>query len=220
MTAALGLFQRLTLPDPWTPAQQPTPLVVYGGSSAVGAYAIKLARLANIHPIIAVAGRAAPFVEGLIDRSKGDTIVDYRAGDEAVVEGLRAALGGRKLEYAFDATSEHGSYGNIVRVLEADGRLALVLPGKTYEGIPASVRQVMTMVGEAHGGDKEYAYLMFRYFARGLAQGWFAPHPHEVVPGGLDGVETGMKKLRDGEASAVKYVFQIGQADGGDKAAL
>lgn len=218
MTAALGLHQRLGLPDPWTPATAPTPLVVYGGASAVGAYTIKLACLANIHPIIAVAGRGAAFVEGLIDRSKGDTIVDYRSGNEAVVEGMRAALGGAKLQHAFDATSEHGSYTNIVQVLEPAGRLALVLPGKKYEGIPDSVQTTMTMVGESHDKDKDYSYIMFRYFARGLAQGWFKPHPHEVVPGGLEGVETGLRKLRDGEASAVKYVFQIGET--GKKAAL
>ena len=63
MTAALGMHQRLGLPDPWTPATQPTPLVVYGGAAAVGSYAIKLAILANIHPIIAVAGRGEKFVE-------------------------------------------------------------------------------------------------------------------------------------------------------------
>lgn len=210
LTAAIGLHQRLGLPDPWTPAQEPTPLVVYGGAAAVGAYAIQLARLANIHPIIAVAGRGEKFVQGLIDRSKGDTIVDYRKGDEAVVSGIRDALQGAKLHYAFDATSEHNSYVNICKVLEKDGRLTLVLPGKQYEGIPETVQQSMTNVGEAHKGDRDFAYVAFRYMAKGLAEGWFKAHPHEVVPGGLEGVEQGLRNLKEGKASAVKYVFRIG----------
>lgn len=209
LTAAIGLHQRLGLPDPWTPAKEPIPLVVYGGAAAVGAYTIQLARRANIHPIIAVAGRAQKFVEGLIDRSKGDTIVDYRQGDEAVVNGIRDALRGAKLSFAFDATSEHNSYVNICKVLEKDGHLTLVLPGKGYEGIPETVHQTMTNVGEAHKGDKDYAYVAFRYIMRGLAEGWFRPHPHEVVPGGLQGVEQGLRNLKDGKASAVKYVFKI-----------
>jgi hypothetical protein len=32
------------------------------------------------------------FVEGLITRSKGDTIVDYRNGDAAVISGIKDAL--------------------------------------------------------------------------------------------------------------------------------
>lgn len=216
LTAAIGLHQRLGLPDPWTPVPEgtKTPLVVYGGAAAVGAYVIKMASLANIHPIIAVAGRGEKFVEGLIDRSKGDAIVDYRKGDEAVVQGIRDALKGEKLHYAYDATSEHNSYTNIVKVLEPEGHLTLVLPGKKYEGIPDSVQQTITSVGEAHKGDKNFSYIYFRYVARGMAEGWFKPHPHEVVPGGLDGVETGLRNLMEGKASAVKYVFKIGEADG------
>ncbi|KAF1936582.1 zinc-binding oxidoreductase-like protein ToxD [Clathrospora elynae] len=213
MTAAIGLHQRLGLPDPWTSGKEKmeaTPLVVYGGASAVGAYVIKLAQLASIHPIITIAGRGEKFVEGLIDRSKGDIIVDYRKGDEAVVKGIKDALKGAKLNYAFDAVSEHNSYTNIVQVLEPTGHLTLVLPGKKYDGIPDSVQQTITQVGEAHKGDKEYAFIMFRYMAKGLAEGWFKPHPHEVIPGGLEGVETGLKNLKEGKASGVKYVFKIG----------
>jgi NADPH2:quinone reductase len=214
MTAAIGLHQRLGLPDPWTPAKEPTPLVVYGGAASVGAYVIQLACLANIHPIIAVAGRGEKFVSSLIDPSKGDAIVDYRKGDDAVVSGIKDALKGAKLHYAFDATSEHNSYTNIVKVLEPTGHLTLVLPGREYEGIPESVNMSITMVGSAHKEDKDFAYVYFRYFARGVAEGFFKPHPHEVVGGGLGGVETGLRNLKEGKASGVKYVFRIGEEGG------
>lgn len=217
LTAAIGLHLRLGLPDPWTPAKEPTPLVVYGGAAAVGAYAIKLASLANIHPIIAVAGRGAAFVETLIDRSKGDTIVDYRSGDAVVVSGIKDALKGAELNYAFDATSEHGSYTNIVQALSPTGHLTLVLPGKKYEGIPDTVQQSITKVGEAHIGDKEFAYVVLRYMAKGLGEGWFKTHPYEVVEGGLGGVETGLRNLKEGKASAVKYVFRVADSEGKEK---
>lgn len=214
MTAALGLHIRLGLPMPFIPAAEPIPLVIYGGASAVGAYAIKLASHAGIHPIIAVAGRGIPFVETLIDRSKGDTIVDYRGGDAAVVQGLKDALGGTPLHHAFDATSDHNSYVNIAKVLDPQGKMTLVLPGKQYEGVPETVQKSMTSVGEAHKGNKDFAYVWFRYMARGLDEGWFMPHPCEVVKGGLEGLEGALTNLREGRASAVKYVFRIGETPG------
>ncbi|KAF2469010.1 GroES-like protein [Lindgomyces ingoldianus] len=220
MTSAIGLYLRLGLPDPWTPATSPTPLVVYGGASAVGAFAIKLAVLSNIHPIVAVAGRGIPFVETLIDRSKGDSIVDYRKGDDAVVQGLKDAFKGLKLHYAFDATSEKGSYLNIVKVLEPTGKITLVLPGKEYEGIPETVQKTLTSVGESHNKASDFAYVYYRYMARGLAEGWFTPHPAEVVPGGLEGLEGALKNLKDGKASAVKYVFRIADTPGVKGSAL
>ncbi|KAI9695799.1 MAG: hypothetical protein M1836_006065 [Candelina mexicana] len=44
------------------------PLLIYG--APVSSFAIELARLSNIHPTIAVAGRGEKFVRALIDRSK------------------------------------------------------------------------------------------------------------------------------------------------------
>jgi NADPH:quinone reductase len=191
-----------------------------------GAYAIKLAKLSNIHPIIAVAGRGAAFVESLIDRKKGDTIVDYRNGDSAVVTGIQEALkkaGTKEVKYAFDAVSEHNSFQNISQVLSKHGsKITLVLPGKDFSAIPNHIEKSTTMVGSVHmdpsegkakagiiTGGKESGYVFFRLFSRGLQQGWFSGHPHEVVPGGLNGVEKGLSNLKEGVNSATKYVFKI-----------
>ncbi|KAK6829626.1 zinc-binding oxidoreductase-like protein ToxD [Apiospora arundinis] len=222
MTAAVGLYLRLKLPQPWTPATEPIPLVIYGAASSVGAYAIQLAQRSNIHPLICVAGGSAAHVESLIDRSKGDTIVDYREGDEAVKAGIRKAVpAGLKLLHAYDAVSEHNSYQNLGEVLhaaEGEGqgipRITLVLPGKNYEGIPAHIEQSTTNVGCVHADDKDFGFVYFRYLARGLLEGWFKPQPQEVVPGGLGGVQKGLENLRDGKARGVKYVFRIAETEG------
>jgi NADPH2:quinone reductase len=229
MTAAIGLFMQLRLPEPWHATTVPTPLIVYGASGAVGSYAIKLAQASNIHPIIAVAGKGQEHVEKLITRSKGDTIVDYRKGNEAVVAGLREALqkaGLKEVRYAFDTVSEKNSYQNICEVLAPGGKITLVLPGKEYKEIPANIEQSLTQVGGAHWavpkdspegkagvvtGSREFAYVFFRIFSKGLQDGWFTPHPHEVIPGGLSGVSEGLTRLKDGKASAVKYVYRIAE---------
>lgn len=215
LTSAVGLYARLGLPQPWTPAREPTPLVIYGGSSAVGIYAIQLALRSNIHPIIAVAGRAQQHVENFIDRSKGDTIVDYRNGDEAVVQGIKDALKGQKLYHAFDAVSEKGSYQNLSKVLEQPGsKITNVLPGRDYSEIPKGIEQSVTTVGSVHDKLKDFGYVYSRYITKGLEEGWFKAQPQEVVPGGLEGVQTALQNLKDGKASAVKYVFRIADTPG------
>ncbi|MBE3045438.1 zinc-binding alcohol dehydrogenase family protein [Candidatus Bathyarchaeota archaeon] len=219
MTAAIGLFSRLGVPEPWNNGKEDRKAVeggvlVYGGASAVGGYVLKLLAKADVHPVYVVAGKGKDFVEGLIDRSKGDTIVDYREGDEALVKNLKIAMDGRKLRHAFDAVSEKGSDENIVKVLEADGRITTVLPGKEHKVIPATVEHTFTNVGDTHGPLKEMSAAWFRLVSLGLKEGWFSGHPHEVIPGGLGGVQEGLERLREGKASAVKYVFRIGETAG------
>ena len=227
MTAAVGLFVRLGLPEPWTGGRQdgkindPSsalttgPLLVYGAASAVGAYAIQLAKRANIGPIIAVAGRGIPFVESLLDKSNGDIVVDYRKGDDSVVKEIKAGIpSGRELKYCFDAVSEKGSYVNASHVLAKGSKIALVLPGREYPEIPEHIEKAQTMVGDVHGPQTDFGHAWFRLFSKGLQQGWFKAHPHTVIPGGLTGVQEGLKNLREGKASATKYVFRIAETPG------
>lgn len=233
MTAAIGLYQRLEgLPLPWHPTKTPTPLIVYGAASAVGAFTIKLAQLSNIHPLICVAGRGMDYVETLISRDKGDVILDYREGDERLVQNLKSVVdkAGGKVEYAFDAICEHGSFENVCKVLDQQtGQITLVLPNKDYSAIPASIKYTTTYVGVVHAsmdknefqkatgsktGNTDFGFVMFRFFGRGLQEGWFTGHPQEVVPGGLGGVSGALKNLKDGKASAVKYVFRLEETEG------
>lgn len=235
MTAAVGLYLCLGLPEPWRPTLAKTPLVIYGGATAVGAFAIKFARASNIHPIIAVAGNGAAYVETLLDRSAGDAVVDYRSGDAATVSGIQAALaaaGASDVFHAFDAVSEKGSFVNVGQVLSAKGdgsKMAVVLPYADYTGVPAHVAKTQTMVGRVHEnvdaesaegkagirtGGREFGLVFYRLMTRALEQGWLTAHPFEVVPGGLGGVERGLKDLKAGKASAKKYVYRIAETEG------
>ncbi|OJJ42715.1 hypothetical protein ASPZODRAFT_137104 [Penicilliopsis zonata CBS 506.65] len=222
MTAAVGLYQRLKLPLPWNPTSEPLPLVVYGGASAVGAFAIKFARLSNIHPLIVVAGRGSAFVETLIDREKGDTIIDYRQEDaEAISAQLKAAAGGRPVHHAFDAVAEKGSQRNIGAALTVPGEITTVEPSDDYQA-PEGIRIGQTIVGTVHMApsagklleDGEFAAAFFPFLGRGLAHGWFSGHPYQVRPGGLAGIQGALHDLQAGKASAVKYVVRIGETEG------
>lgn len=225
MTAALGVFSRLELPDPWSPSNQDIPVLISGGATAVGSFAVKLATKANIHPLIVVAGNGAAYVETLIDRSKGDTIVDYRRGADAMVEETRAILsagGIPKLAHVFDAVCAHESTKNIIRIIGHQGptKVACVLPlsdDQLLSSLPPTVELLQTNVKSVHGqsgarpGDKDFGYVYFRFFGKGLQEGWFTAHPYQVREKGLEGVESALRDLKEGKASAMKYVFRIDQ---------
>ncbi|KAL3429878.1 GroES-like protein [Aspergillus tetrazonus] len=221
MTAALGLYQRLKLPLPWNPTTEPLPLIGYGGATAVGAFAIKFAQLSNIHPLIMVAGKGSTFVETLIDREKGDTIIDYREGDEVVRAKIKEAVGGRSIHYAYDAVGEHGSHQNLGAVMTAPGEITTMLLRGDYLA-PEGIVMSQTIAGSVHmppaAGktveDNEFGAALFQFIGRGLAQGWFSGHPYRVRPGGLAGLQGALQDLRAGKASAIKYVVRIGETEG------
>ncbi|KAF5682034.1 fusarubin cluster-oxidoreductase [Fusarium denticulatum] len=216
-TAACALYAKLNLPWPMHPISddQKLPLVIWGASSAVGSYAVQLAKKSNIHPLICIAGRAQEHVERMIDGSKGDTVIDYRMGREAVAQKIRAHLRGEKLEYAFDAVSEMGSYQTICDVLDQkSGKITLIIPAQSYSDIPKTIEKSVTTVASVHEDLKEFARAFSIDFARGLKDGWLKAHPQEVVPWGLEGIEKGLGDLKKGKARAVKYVYKIADTPG------
>ena len=215
-TASVGLFSRklgLGLPLPIQPATGPLPLVIYGASGSVGTFALQLAQKANIHPIICVAGGGAvKVVEPLLDREKGDTIVNYRDGDAKVVEGIKGALKGEPLKHALDTVAQKSSSANIAGAMTEGGKIARTLPPQGDLG--AGIEQIPTNLSALHGDEKDFGFAMFALFGRALRDGWLSPRPYEVRSGGLDGVEEALSDLKAGKASAVKYVLRIADTKG------
>ncbi|PMD36787.1 GroES-like protein [Hyaloscypha variabilis F] len=215
LTAALALFADLGLPATWKVVSDQVkakeegkgPLLIYGVSSSVGAFAAKLARLSGIHPLIGVAGRSSAFAKTLVDH-----VVDYRDGEDAIIASIHSILSeeglGNKVPYVFDAISEHGSLEAVARVIDPQGGVVVtVLPPQLFardgnafrwsEG----VRAVNCVLPRVYGSHKDFGFVWSRYLGRLLQEGRLQAHPFEVVPGGLAGVLTALKRLRGGEAS-------------------
>ncbi|KAF2173688.1 hypothetical protein M409DRAFT_15963 [Zasmidium cellare ATCC 36951] len=224
MTAAVGLFARLRLPQPFsssTAPREPQPLLIYGAAGAVGLYTTKLAVHAGFHPLICVAGAGASAVEPWLDSFKGDVIVDYRKGDQAVVEAIRAAIPeGLSLKHAFDCVSANGTYLNCEKVLDKGGKLTMLLRIKDHTFRP-DLKITDTKVGSVQDDrtygprgykdpdDTEFGRVWFMLFTQGLKHGWLKGHPYEVIPGGFDGIEQALVKLKSHSASATKFVVRM-----------
>lgn len=239
LTSVYALYRELRLPAPWRPradTDAPLPLVIYGASTAVGAFAIQLARRSNVHPIIGIVGKSKDLVLDLLGdgpQKYGDAVVDYRGGEEAIIKGVQEAVAASRKHYpgyetadiqitrAYDPMSYDGGYVTLSKLLQGDdARLATVAPKHDYpelKGREPPLYLGKTFVGMAHGdsaADRDLAYVYSRYLGRGLAEGWFKGHPYEVVPGGLNGIGKALKDLKDGKAHGVKYVLRIAETEG------
>lgn len=127
---------------------------------------------------------------------------------------MKQALNGKQLHHAFDAVSDHGSYENLGEVLAEEGKITLVLPGKDYSALQPHVVQTITKVGDVHTPEfADLGFVCFQMIARGLREGWFKPHPFEVIVGGLGGIQEGLERLKEGRVSAVKFIYKIADTD-------
>ena len=195
---------------------------MYGASAAVGSYAIKLARSSNIHPIIAIAGKGTHYVETLLDRTKGDIVLDYRNGADETISQIRAHLKAGnygEVQYGLDAGIGLPSQKVLTEIVSPDGAINLVLPSDFDVG---SATKTMTSVGVVHNQENgaygpdasDLGFVTSRWLTRAWQSETFEGHPFELRPGGLEGVEQALKDLKDGKNSAVKYVFRIADTPG------
>lgn len=224
MTACLGLFVRLKVPEP-NPDGSPNPanngkgIMVWGASSSVGAFAVQLARLAGLY-VIGIAGAGAKLAKEM----GCDVVVDYRAPDVGTKLRAAVAVSGRTFIHAYDAhsgrsgaTSSYEELGAamqpnggaicIVRSKEAVNR-TIAMPKEELEKIPKNVEVYPSMVGTAHYWDRDgpFAKRWFRQMGRWLEEGKFKPNVVRIIPGGLAGVSEGLKLLEENKISGEKLV--------------
>ncbi|TPR07709.1 Ankyrin repeats (3 copies) family protein [Aspergillus niger] len=183
---------------------------------AVGSFAIKLLRASNIHPIIAIAGGGSPYVQSLLDLSKGDTVIDYRNGTDSTIAAIKSL--NLNIKNALDTIVDETSAHVLTQVVTPGGQVDHVLPRdpKDLPGLLSTNTWVNAAHEKANGVDdcRDLCFVFCRWFSRALKDGRFKGHPFEVRENGLEGVKGAMKDLMDGKASAVKYVFRIAETPG------
>lgn len=125
-TAAIGLFKRLGLSEPDQPGQRDGALLVWGGATTVGVYAIQLAKVPThlipdsiiprpadiaVRPALQKAGYHVVAVAGSsqdVPKSYGaDEVLDYRnKSTSSLASEIRQSFNGKGVKYIYDAVSE------------------------------------------------------------------------------------------------------------------
>jgi len=140
LTALQCLYQTLELPSPLeviTPGDPQRAILVWGGASSVGQYAIQFAKLGGLRVLTTTSPKNVGLVKGL----GADEVFDYR--DEDVVEKIRAATG-NALDIAIDTISEGKTTGQVAGAIgDKGGKVAIILP---YESPRSDVKAVFSYV--------------------------------------------------------------------------
>lgn len=207
-TAAACLFKKeaLALPLPKTsdanPPSSGKSVLVWGGSSSVGATAIQLAAGAG-HKVVSVASaRNIEKVKAL----GADAVFDYNSA--SVVDDIVAALKGSNFAGVCDAISTPDAVKAWAPVSkQLGGRYASVLPiAEVPEGIEGTgVFAPSVAFDDKYIGDSVWAEWVPAALQKGTLKA--LPEPI-VVKGGLESVQEGMNKQKAG-VSFGKIVIEL-----------
>ncbi|KAI1758707.1 zinc-binding dehydrogenase [Hypoxylon sp. FL1150] len=220
-TAVQALFDRLKLPEPSKPAKSAFPVLINGGASSVGLYAIQLAKLAGLFVI----ATGSPKNHELLKSLGADAVVDYKDLDWP--EKVRK-LSHDGLEHAFDCISEHGTPEAVSKALSPTkgGLIVTLLPvNHLREKIEnKKVRLESTIVytvferalkygtfdncGEPTPQDKATWEKYLTLLPEFLSSGKIKPNPVRES-GGIDDILAGFEEQIQGKVSAEKLVYRI-----------
>ncbi|KAJ5682681.1 hypothetical protein N7462_005846 [Penicillium macrosclerotiorum] len=219
-TAWLALFSHRCLALNRSAASG-TSVLVWGGSSSVGLYAIQLASICGFSVITTCSPRNFDLV-----RSCGaNHIFDYN--DPTVIDKIKEVSA--DLRYAFDTIGSITSSTLASRAWgDRPGNLCTVRPGKANtEQVTSNTRITDVLLWTvflkdqwwhdnqnnqfhwpASKEDNDLAKEFFDKLPSWLEQGQFQPNKTRVLSG-LDSVPHGFQEYRDGKISAYKIVYEL-----------
>ena len=210
-TVAQGLYQELALPFPPAKVQGPTPILIYGASTATGTLAVQYAKLSGCEVI----ATASPHNFDLVRNLGADQVFDYK--DPEVGAKIRKATND-KLKHVFDCIAEGGSFDICAAAISSSGgHLSALLPVKDFprEDVKTNFTFAYTALGEkysdqvpANQTNYEFGSKFWKVSEDLINSGKIRTHPVEVR-NGLEGVPQGLQDLKDGKVSGVKLVYKV-----------
>lgn len=230
-TVGMSIYYPWKLPMPATdtnpshPSSSPSTqqdaqyVLVYGGSTAMGAMALQLLRLSGLVPVCTCSPRNFPMVKALgaaeafdyHEPTCGDDIRKYTAGTLAYALDCITDLSSMRLCYA-----ALGSGGGRYMGLDP-----LPLRAHTRRDVKPDWTLVFTMFNKPLNVGRPFSRPA-RPRDRAWAKRWYEgtqplidtpghikPHPIELGSGGLQGVVQGLDRMRKGDVSGVKLVYPL-----------
>ncbi|KAG1775967.1 chaperonin 10-like protein [Suillus placidus] len=209
-TASTGLYNSnkygLGLTPPWAKngmgMYSGTPIVILGGASAVGSYAIQLARLSGFSPIITT---ASPSHKEHLE-SLGATYVFNRDLPADELKTLVSNSTSGPIKYVYDAISLPETQQVGWSLLGEKGCMVLTLPASVKEEEGKERTTIMTF-GSPHADEnKPLCRESWAILSKWLEAGTIKPHRYEVLPNGLEGIIEGLERMKKGQVHGEKLV--------------
>ncbi|GAA6002797.1 hypothetical protein JCM10207_007687 [Rhodosporidiobolus poonsookiae] len=218
-TAIQALFFRLGLNTPQNPTDSKEPVLVWGGSTSVGLYAIQLLKLAG-YTVISTASEKN---FELLKEFGASAVYSYSDSETP----KKIASDYPTLSKALDTISEKGTTVSIAEAISAaagKGHVITLLPPKDeklkeFEGVKVEPTLVYTVLGKAFSMGVEFPEMpedkkAIEEWLAGplpslLASGKLRSNPLLKRDGGLEGINDGLDFLKAGKNSAQKLVYSL-----------
>ncbi|OJD29625.1 alcohol dehydrogenase [Diplodia corticola] len=197
-------------PDGKKAASKGKKLLVYGGSSSVGGYAIKYASDLGYDVITTSSSQNKEFVTSL----GATSIVDHRQSAEKIVSELKA-LG--PFDAVFDAIGTPQPTAILGKVLAetGGGTIFTTLPefgDATAYARPESVKRVYDSWPQVLDKEEQKELLEWTYHVyipEGLGSGAIVPTRNVEVPGGVEGIQKILDKSLEGGVSGKRLITRV-----------
>lgn len=217
VTIGQGLYQTLQLPTPTNPAKEKTPVLIYGGSTATGLFALQFAKLSNLDVTTTCSARNFDLVKSY----GADEAFDYT--DPQCAQKIKEYTND-SLTYVFDCISEGSSPRICADAMssKAGGHYSALLAVSDFprSDIRHGYTLGYTVVGERftfRGGEEmpakpedfEFGKKHIKMCDGLLAEGKVKAVPTDVRSGGLQKIHEGLDDLRNGRVSGRKIVYEV-----------
>ncbi|KAF8558736.1 NAD(P)-binding protein [Imleria badia] len=179
------------------------PIIIMGGASSLGQYAIQLARLSGFSPIITT---ASLHNKDLLVSLGATHVLDRTVSATALREHV-AQITNAPIPYIFDAVSLEETQQAAFSLLAPGGTLVVVT--EPYVGGGEDDKKVFMVFGIFHTPENRELGTKFSIaLTKWLAEGTLKPNRVEVLPGGLKGIAPGLRRLETNGVSATKLVVR------------
>ncbi|KAJ5420682.1 Polyketide synthase enoylreductase [Penicillium sp. CMV-2018d] len=220
-TTCISFWKALGLSaSPSEPAATPFPVLVYGGSTAMGTMAVQVLKLSGLTPI----ATSSPKNFNLVKSFGAKQVFDYASPTCAADI---KSFTNNSLKYALDCITDADSTQICHTAIgRAGGRYAcLELPQQELLTRKA-VNSEFVMAHELHGKEialgpeygrpgsqaaKDLGIQFFRVAEKLLEENKIRAHPVHVLPNGWKGILEGFTLLKSGQVNARKLVAPLGQ---------
>jgi len=181
------------------------PIVIFGGSSAVGSYAIQLAKLSGFSPIITT---SSPHNFDLL-RSYGAThTLDRKLTNSELTQEIKE-ITSDPIRIVFDVVSSVDTQNLGYDLLSYNGHLILSLPSLIDESKQVPEKEITFVIGNVHlEPHRKFGADFYSHLTDLLAVGDIKPIKTLCVPGGLSAIPEQLEKLKKGEISGQKIVVR------------
>lgn len=200
-------------------------IVIWGGATSVGQYAIQIAKAAGFKVITTSSPKNFDYLKSVLG---ADEVFDYH--DASTSDKINAIVSGGKLVHVFDPVSLPDSWKSSYQLIPEDAgdiKIVSTLPTKEFDvgPIKANVKSeqesVFTpshnrfdLVAAQPNSDGQRQYVNASQFVKAInariAQGKFLSNPFKIYEKqGVEHAEEAIRSFKDANVSAYKYVVKL-----------